>query len=399
MVKIAHASIDENGKTAGGAAGDQIGKEVCVRPWYSKPWDYVIRFKYPAMSLKTANCMVKAANNPRIGYDQSQRNTLLQYARNVGYDPAKVTALCETDCSALVTLACIYAGIPEYSLVKGGNSATTRTLRSLLEATGTVEVLKGKEYTSKPDLLNVGDILLSEGRHTAVVTEIDGKDSTMKTSDNGVVFLKMLEGVRNKAYKLPGEQYYTIGVGHTFDPSINENTVWTDAQVDAALKKDLAKFEGYVNEYVKIPLGQNQFDALVSYTYNRGKGGIKQLAENSTTPQEYADNMVKYWGSAARYKDALINRRKKERDLFLNGNYAKKPKTVMYTEPTESIRLGSSGNGVRWLQHMLNLHGYVLDEDGIAGNFTIGAVMDFQKKNNLIVDGVCGPLTRAALKI
>ena len=88
----------------------------------------------------------------------------------------------------------------------------------------------------------------------------------------------------------------------------------------------------------------------------------------------------------------LTRRRQAERNLFLSAKTA-------YREPTASIRLNSTGDGVRWLQHMLNQHGYVLAEDGIAGNMTIGALLDFQKKNNLVVDGICGPLTRAALKL
>ena len=171
MVKIAHASINENGKVSGGAPGDQTGREVCIRSWYSKPWNYVIRFKDPVKRRKVAECMIMAAHNPRIGYDQPTRNTLLNYARNVGYDPYRVTSLCSTDCSALVTLACIYAGIPEYILVKGGNSATTRTLRPLLQATGEVETFSELEYTLKPDKLIKGDILLAEGHHVAVVVE------------------------------------------------------------------------------------------------------------------------------------------------------------------------------------------------------------------------------------
>ena len=35
-VKIGHASIDERGKISGGKAGDQTGKEVCIRDWYNK---------------------------------------------------------------------------------------------------------------------------------------------------------------------------------------------------------------------------------------------------------------------------------------------------------------------------------------------------------------------------
>ena len=59
-VKIGHASIDENGKAHGGQAGDQTGKEVCIRNWYlnSKGWD-VLRAKDAAVAEKIAQCMVK----------------------------------------------------------------------------------------------------------------------------------------------------------------------------------------------------------------------------------------------------------------------------------------------------------------------------------------------------
>ena len=68
-----------------------------------------------------------------------------------------------------------------------------------------------------------------------------------------------------------------------------------------------------------------------------------------------------------------------------------------YPEPTKNIRLNSKGNDVRWLQYELNRQGYKLIVDGYAGNLTIGAVMDFQRKNGLTVDGICGEKTRAAL--
>lgn len=42
---LVHASINENGKTTGGKAGDQTGKEICVRKYYNKPWDCVLRYK------------------------------------------------------------------------------------------------------------------------------------------------------------------------------------------------------------------------------------------------------------------------------------------------------------------------------------------------------------------
>lgn len=42
--KIVHASINEFGKITGGKDGDQTGKEICTRPYYNKPWLYVLRY-------------------------------------------------------------------------------------------------------------------------------------------------------------------------------------------------------------------------------------------------------------------------------------------------------------------------------------------------------------------
>lgn len=69
-----------------------------------------------------------------------------------------------------------------------------------------------------------------------------------------------------------------------------------------------------------------------------------------------------------------------------------------YPEPTKNVRLNSKGNDVRWVQYQLNLHGYRLTVDGVAGSLTMGAVMDFQKKHGLAVDGIAGARTREALK-
>ena len=173
MVKIAHASIDENNKAKGGVAGDQTGREVCVRSWYNKPWGCVIRFTDSEIAEKVAECMEKAAANNNIGYDQNQRNTLLNKARKYNYDVSKVTEPCETDCSALVSVACMYAGIPESALTLHGNCATTRTLRNILKATGEVDVYITPQYTSAQNRLKRGDILLKEGSHVAVVVQAE----------------------------------------------------------------------------------------------------------------------------------------------------------------------------------------------------------------------------------
>ena len=89
MIQIAHASLGENGKVTGGNAGDQTGKEVCIRSWYNKPWNCVIRFNDAQMREKVAKCMEMAAYNDHIGYDQNQRNTLLVKARKYNYNVSK----------------------------------------------------------------------------------------------------------------------------------------------------------------------------------------------------------------------------------------------------------------------------------------------------------------------
>ena len=51
---------------------------------------------------------------------------------------------------------------------------------------------------------------------------------------------------------------------------------------------------------------------------------------------------------------------------------------------------GNTGSSVLDLQQKLNRNGYSLDEDGVFGSNTYNAVLDYQRKNNLAVDGVVG---------
>lgn len=64
-----------------------------------------------------------------------------------------------------------------------------------------------------------------------------------------------------------------------------------------------------------------------------------------------------------------------------------------------SIRKGDTGESVRWMQSRLAEKGYLRKSeiDGDFGKITLGAVLAFQFENGLDVDGVCGPLTQAAL--
>ena len=169
-VKLGSARIDENGHATGGKAGDQTGKEVSTQNWYkhSKGWR-VFRAKDPEAAEKIAWDMQAACDNQKIGYDQSQRDTLYTVAKLVGFNCAKVSAACETDCSALVRVCCAYAG------VMLPNIRTTNEPKALLDSGDFVE-LTGAKYTDSPDYLRRGDILCTRTQgHTVVVLSSGSK--------------------------------------------------------------------------------------------------------------------------------------------------------------------------------------------------------------------------------
>ncbi len=161
-VRIGHASIDERGKASGGVAGDQTGREVYTRDWYSKPWISVIRPKSSAVAEKIAKAMEQACANNNIGYDQWQRTTLFTQAQACGWDLSKIKVPCETDCSALVAVCVNAAGIAVSKDIYTGNE------KSALLATGKFEAYGSSDYTGSSAKLKRGDILLSSG-HTAIV--------------------------------------------------------------------------------------------------------------------------------------------------------------------------------------------------------------------------------------
>lgn len=172
-VYIGHASIDENGKASGGIVGDQTGKEVCVRTWYNKPWNTVIRPKDPAKAEKIAKAMEQACANNNIGYDQSNRLSLYEQAKAVNWDLSRV-GLCETDCSALVAVCCNAAGIAV------SKSMTTRDELNILVKTNEFTMGTDPMFIKTSANLKRGDILLGTG-HTAVVLG-NGINSTPVTN-------------------------------------------------------------------------------------------------------------------------------------------------------------------------------------------------------------------------
>ncbi|WP_342759369.1 GH25 family lysozyme [Kineothrix sedimenti] len=168
-IKIGHSSIDENNKISGGAAGDQTEKEVCIRSWYSKPWQFVLRCKDSNKAELMANACEKGCTNAAIGYDQGSRNSLNTQAQKVNYDLSKITTPCECDCSSFMTVCAQAAGIniPYNST----NAPTTSTMKSAFLSTGEFEVLTDSKYITTDAYLRRGDILVKAGSHTVMALE------------------------------------------------------------------------------------------------------------------------------------------------------------------------------------------------------------------------------------
>lgn len=100
----------------------------------------------------------------------------------------------------------------------------------------------------------------------------------MKTGKEGLDLIKRYEGFRNNVYKCPAG-VWTIGYGFTWYPNGGRvkptDSPITRKDADGILVQLLETYEKAVLKHVKRELTQNQFDALVSFTFNLGEGNLQ----------------------------------------------------------------------------------------------------------------------------
>ena len=145
----------------------------------------------------------------------------------------------------------------------------------------------------------------------------------MLLSNLGIDLICDFEGKRLVAYD-DGVGIWTIGFGTTVYPNgirVKKGDTCTEAQAKAYMQNDLKKFEYAVNDAVNIPLNQNQYDALVSLTYNIGAAAfskstlVKKL--NAGDIRGAADQFDVWINAGGKRMQGLVNRRSKEKLLFL----------------------------------------------------------------------------------
>lgn len=140
----------------------------------------------------------------------------------------------------------------------------------------------------------------------------------MKISNNGIDLIKSFEGFRSHAYKcVASEKYYTIGFGH-YGPDVSRDMVITKEEALELLQSDIAKFELAAEPVLKnYNLNQNQYDALMSFTYNCGINNLSKLTGYGTRSlKTISEKMLLYTKSGGVTLQGLVKRRQKEHALF-----------------------------------------------------------------------------------
>jgi lysozyme len=149
----------------------------------------------------------------------------------------------------------------------------------------------------------------------------------MKTGNKGLSLIKTFEGFYSKPYLDP-VGIPTIGYGVIKYPN-GKRVTMQDAPITEARATELLAqlleetYEKEVNRLVKSPLNQNQFDALVSFTYNLGGANLgrstllKKINANPCDPSIRAE--FEKWNKAGgKVLKGLVRRRKAEADLYFS---------------------------------------------------------------------------------
>ena len=139
----------------------------------------------------------------------------------------------------------------------------------------------------------------------------------MNISQEGLSLIKKFEGCELEAYKCAAG-VLTIGYGST--KGVKEGDTITQKEADNLLLHEMNEYEGYINDSVTVDLKQNQFDALVAWTYNLGPTNLRESTLlKRLNGDDFADvpHQIRRWNKAGgKVLDGLIRRREAEALLF-----------------------------------------------------------------------------------
>ena len=144
---------------------------------------------------------------------------------------------------------------------------------------------------------------------------------------NALNFIKKAEGgLYLKAYQDSGG-VWTIGYGSTYDfdkqRKVQQGDIITEAQAQRWLEMETSQNAKDIKSLVKVPLNNNQLNALISFVYNVGINGFKKstmlkLLNSGADKNTVANQFDKWVFDNGVIVKGLINRRKAEKILFLS---------------------------------------------------------------------------------
>ena len=162
--------------------------------------------------------------------------------------------------------------------------------------------------------------------------DIDPSQIELRTTEQMIALLKSKEGFRATAYW--DYSQYSIGYGSACTKDEYPNGI-TEAQADILLREMLQGFEEKLDKFLQenyITLRDNQYDALISLTYNIGSGWMKEsalatLLKNVTYSNNELASAIGIWchvksNGVTSIHDGLVARRISEINVFLYGDYS-----------------------------------------------------------------------------
>lgn len=166
----------------------------------------------------------------------------------------------------------------------------------------------------------------------------------MKLNQAGLDLIKHFEGCKLTAYRDP-VGIWTIGYGHTDmtgnPPKVRPGLKITAAEADAILRTDLKKYEQAVRDVVTVDLTDNQFSALVSFTYNVGPGNLNKSSVlrrvNAMQFGEVPGRLMLWNRAGGAVLRGLTRRRKAEGELFMSVAASPKPAPQPSAEPRKGL--------------------------------------------------------------
>lgn len=142
----------------------------------------------------------------------------------------------------------------------------------------------------------------------------------MKTSEAGIMLIKMFEGFSARPYDdVVGKK--TIGYGHLIKDG-ESFTSMTDEEATILLASDLSHAEDCIETFVDVELSQNEYDALISFIFNLGCSAFKgstlcRLLNNGN--KDGASKQFPRWNKAGGKEVAGLTRRRLAEQAMFNG--------------------------------------------------------------------------------